>query len=106
MIRYVPDTAHAKKYEALAQRIGIDALRALLPDPLRIRAALAAGDQHLNTINLAVWDRAAGCAPFVTYGTWPRLSFAYPWTPAVAGGLSLAERVCVLKHVATHHLEG
>ena len=103
----MPHTAHTIKYETLAQHIGVDVLRALLAGHAdRIRAALAAGDEHLNTINLAWWDSRAGCSRRDVSGpSWPRLSFDYPWTPTVARGLSLAERVCILKHVATYHLE-
>lgn len=95
----MPDTEHTRKYEALAQRIGVDVLRALLVGHAdRIRHALAAGDEHLNTINLAWWDSRAGLksATLTTRmwsNTWPtsHMTFDYPWTPSVANGLSLAE---------------
>ena len=98
---------HEEKYERLAQRIGVDALRRILPStPERIRAAVAAGDEHLNTIALSAWDRAAGLLnPYRVHAEACRLHFRAPWTLAVASGLSLAERVCVLKHVARFHLE-
>ena len=102
-----PGETHEEKYERLAQRIGVDALRRILPSsPERIRAALAAGDEHLNTITLASWDRAAGLLnPYRVHAEHCRLSFMPPWRTEVAAGLSLAERVCVLKHVARFHLE-
>lgn len=75
---------HAKKYEALAQKLGVEKLRALIPvSAEKIRAALERGDKHLNSIKLRKWD-AAG--------------------EAIRGqGLSMAEKVCVLKHVAKWH---
>ena len=78
------DKDHAKKYEALAQKLGIEDLKKLIPvSPEKIRAALEKGDKHLNSIKLRKWD-AAGMA--------------------IRGqGLSMAEKVCVLKHVAKWH---
>jgi hypothetical protein len=73
-----------QKCEALAQQIGLDPLRQLIPaPPEQIRRALERGDKHLNTIPLYRWDGAA----------------AYIRAP----GLSLSEKVCALKHVATWH---
>jgi hypothetical protein len=75
---------HAQKYEALAQLLGVDFLRKLIPaSPERVRKALETGDQHLNTIPIYKWDDAG-------------LSIQKP-------GLSMAEKVCVLKHVAKWH---
>lgn len=98
---------HEEKYEVLAQRIGVDKLRRILPStPERIRAALAAGDEHLNTIPLPAWDLAAGLLnPNRVHAEACRLHFRDPWLPAVTSGLSLSERVCILKHVAAFHLE-
>jgi len=113
---------HFTRYEALARRIGIDALRKIVPCPGQVMPALAAGDEHLNTIPLGYWDKAAGmpsalerpkcprCGQVILTRPTPparnpnRLSFAAPWLPEVANGLSLSDRVCVLKHVATHHM--
>lgn len=78
------DVEHAQKYEALAQTIGLDALRGLMPaSPERIRKALETGDVHLNTIPLYKWDDAG-------------LAIQRP-------GLSMSEKVSVLKHVAKWH---
>lgn len=75
---------HAKKYELLARKVGIDDLKDLIPaSEDRIRTALARGDDSLNSIPLKKWDQA---------GT--RIN--YP-------GLSLSEKVSLLKHVATWH---
>ena len=119
---------HAAKYSALAATLGHDALRAILAErgigPERVRAALAAGDEHLNTLPLALWDRAAlgdvaasrrGECPCckralpnpVHSADWPYSAlrdsarFA-PWRNAPT--LSLAERVCVLKWAAENLL--
>lgn len=73
---------HAKKYDAVARKIGIDRLRALMPvSPEKIAQALERGDVHLNTIKLRLWDRAAEKVRGVP-------------------GLSLSDKVCALKHVA------
>lgn len=78
------DIEHAKKYEELSQRIGIEELKALIPvSPEKIRSALSRGDQHLNTIQLRKWDAAA-------------MKIQFP-------GLSLSQKVSALKHVARWH---
>lgn len=100
-------TAHYQKYEILASRIGIQALKRVLPASAKeIITALEKDDHHLNTIPLAKWDKAAGyISGLENYSDGPtRLSFAGPWSSPDAHNLSLAERVCVLKHVARHHL--
>lgn len=77
------DIKHAKKYESLANEIGIERLKSLIPaSPQKVRSALEKGDEHLNTVSLMKWDKAA--------------SF-------VEGPLSLSEKVCLLKHVAKWH---
>lgn len=77
---------HARKYEELAQEIGIENLKALIPaTPDRIRKALERGDAHLNTIPLRHWDAAA-----------MKLNLR-------GRGLSLGEGVSLLKHVARWH---
>jgi hypothetical protein len=123
-------TEHEAKYDALARLLGLDALRRLVPVPAeRISAALAAGDEHLNSIPLGMWDRAALSAPGAEdagrtrvcpsckqtvrpvselySADWPqrplrRTARFTPWNAAPT--LSLAERVCALKHVAKFHL--
>lgn len=78
------DIEHAKKYEELAQKLGIEKLKSLIPvSPEKIRTALERGDKYLNTIPLRKWDDAAK-------------GFVYP-------GLSLSEKVSALKHVARWH---
>jgi hypothetical protein len=92
---------HYNKYEALAQKIGIDALVKLMPvNKIEMQKCLDQ-DEHLNNIPLHVWDRKAG---LLSDGkTTFNLAFYAPWTPELAKGLSLAERVCTLKHVAKYH---
>lgn len=81
------DIEHAKKYEEVARNIGIDILADLIPaSPEKIRKALEHGDKHLNTIPLRKWDDAAAAIPRER-----------------VKGLSLAEKVCALKHVAKWH---
>lgn len=78
------DIEHAKKYEALAQKLGIEKLKEMIPaSPEKVRKALERGDQYLNTIPLRKWDDASK-------------RFVYP-------GLSMSDKVAVLKHVAKWH---
>ena len=80
-------TEHRAKCEALARRLGVNAILAIMPaTPKQIREAYSA-DKHLNNIPLSVWDSVAN-----------RLY--------AARGLSLAERVCVLKHIAVTRICG
>lgn len=98
-------TEHEQKYENLAQRIGIKALvnciqDHALPDPDRM-GEYYVQDKHLNNVQLRHWDRAAGR---VNYGG--PYKFVLDKQPPFCGEfahLTLAERVCVLKHVAIFH---
>lgn len=114
---------HYERNETLAMRLGLGALLRLVPvAPERIKQALADGDKHLNTIPLAVWDRAAlgrgyhereRCPTCGQRKAWVASDWPYadlkatahqePWKHAP--GLSLAERVSVLKHVALYHTD-
>ncbi len=118
---------HQRKYDALARKLGWSLLIRLVPVPLeRIRAVLDAGDEHLNSIPLKLWDGAAldqrrdapwtvecpayGCKHLNPEHTgvgegsdWPysrlrETARSMPWS--ADPNLSLAERVCALKHVA------
>ena len=83
---------HTEKYEALAQKIGIDEILRRIPFTAKqVMEALAAGDQPLNTLPLAKWSSAA---------------FGYEGPPGwrAKGARSLSQCVCVLKHVARNHL--
>ena len=117
---------HRAKCAALVDVLGFDALAALVPVPVeRIRAALATGDKHLNTIPLALWDRAAlgtQGAPGQKCPTCggrlpdPRHSNDYPYNVlrqsarrepwSRAPSLSLGDRLCALKHVARCMAQG
>ena len=103
-------TEHYEKYEKLAQHIGVYGLCNLVkPYRKEIKQALENGDEHLNSIMLSRWDRLAGAKPRYLSSSTVRgdfiLSWEYPWIPAKVNGLSLAERVCVLKHVAKYHCD-
>jgi len=81
------EVEHAKKYDQLSRKIGIDRLKELVPvSPEKIRKALERGDKHLNTISLRKWDAAAQSIR--------------------ESGLSLSDKVFALKHVATWHMAG
>ena len=96
---------HYERYETLAQKIGIKGLKDHLPSSWAetIRLALANGDEDLNTIKLRKWDNLAGAT--FSFGENFTLSHDGIWASENAKSLSLAERVCVLKHVAAHHLK-
>lgn len=80
------DIEHAKKYEEMARKIGVEAVRKLIPaSPQKVRRALERGDKYLNSIPLRKWDAAA-------------FQLNLP-----GRRMSLAEGVCVLKHVAKWH---
>jgi hypothetical protein len=96
---------HYQKYEELAQKIGVRYLIPLIsPNKDKIRAALLNGDVYLNGISLRWWDIQAGASNLFSWQGGPKLHWNFPWTPKNANGLSLAERVCILKHVAKYHL--
>ena len=122
---------HFEKYDALAHWLGWNALAALVPfPPERVRAALQAGDEHLNTLSLVSWDRKHGYEPDklkpevcsccgqvkpVTArreaGVWGLVRAAIKRdreagrTPLVTAW-SLSDTVCVLKHVAKCAAQG
>jgi len=121
---------HFEKYSALALKLGVADLLKLIPVPAeRIVAALESGDEHLNSISLATWDKAASktvglgpaeekphcptckCVPSRPEWEpdWPasmlkRTARYEPWKREPT--LSLAGRVCVLKHVARYYVAG
>lgn len=102
---------HIQKFDHLAQIVGIRTLMAHLQarwvemTPERMKT-LAEQDIHLNNIPLIKWDRLAGSQYEISYTRPLYLSFDPPWTPSVANGLSLADRVCILKHVARYYYAG
>jgi len=117
----VSSQEHFDKYEALAQRIGIDRLIDVMPVTAeRVRRALDQGDEHLNSIPLRLWDQAVGywepsyikpkMQTCPTCGHKHAVGFSQReflrLEPFQDGPHSAAERVCLLKHVATHHYAG
>ena len=84
--------AFARYYgEIIAECGGPSAFRAHLPVPLEdIRAALAAGDTHLNTIRLALWDERS-MSISQKCGQALRARGDYP---------TLGNSVCILKEAA------
>jgi hypothetical protein len=57
-------TEHEQKYERLAQWLGVESLKKLVPfTPEQIGNALRAGDEHLTTLSLVAWDRKHGAEP-------------------------------------------
>ena len=79
---------HYQKYSEMADRLnGWDLMR-MVPFTLNeIKTALEQGDEHLNTLPLKKWDAAS--------------TSLYS-----AGGITLSECVCLLKHVALHQIAG
>ena len=114
---------HREKYEAMAQRIGIAKLVEAVPFSAdSVRRALDSGDEHLNTLPLAKWDAAVGhfhfgnqrqkelmqCCPTCGHkAPKPKKLSDREFVrhkPFEHGPHSIAERVCLLKHVARYHL--
>ena len=115
---------HAGTFERYAQWLGVDDLKALVPfSRERIVAALASGDEHLNTLPLRQWDKLHGYGgPSKAIGHCPQCSQVLP-APAHGGvwaligaalrrdgggsmAWSVSDTVCVLKHVAKYHVAG
>jgi hypothetical protein len=83
---------HFEKYDNLAHRISIPGLRSVVPVSRQaIVEALASGDEHLNTIPLQKWDICHLAVQAMLRGTGVK-----SW--------SLGDTVCVVKHVAKHHM--
>ena len=82
---------HFDKYDALARKLGLSALAALVPvNRDRILKAMT-GERELNNVPLDLWDG----------------QFRATHQLAIKAGLrawSLGENVCVLKHVARHYI--
>ena len=116
-------TPHEEKYDRLAHMLGVEALVKLVPFTReRVQQALAQGDEHLNTLSLATWDRQHGYAPDECKPK--ECPCCKQWVPSTAQrdagvwGLvrkyvrehhtsmawSQADTVCVLKHVAKFYL--
>lgn len=109
---------HFEKYQAMAERIGIDRLRAVIPfSPEAVRRALDNGDHYLNSLPLRRWDAAVGyfepsymrpkmetcptCGHKHAVGFDERAFVRLH--PFEDGPHSASERVSLLKHVARYH---
>lgn len=101
---------HYEKYAAMALAIGAQRLIPLVPATKEHLEKCYPKDQNLNNIPLWKWDgwknemdryKQANQAPNLlnVYHILPRSAFP-------KGGLSLAEVVCLLKHVAIFHILG
>ena len=93
---------HEEKYEAFAQALGIPALKALVGRLGRaddFRHALEI-DPHLNSIPLHRWDLYHMDTRFLYDAARREGRCQEP------GGWSMANSVCVLKHVAKFHVAG
>lgn len=95
-----------KRYERLAQELGVAAIRGLIPKSWHeaIRLAISNGDEYLNTIKLSKWDKLAGAIPLGRLGDF-HLTTRGVWKNPALHGLSLSQRVSLLKHVARYHLD-
>lgn len=103
--------SHKDKYRRVITKLGgVEAVKPYLPCSLyEIKEALNAGDEHLNSIRLARWDRAAGySAPFgscnnMSHGEYgvQRLLYSKGCTC-----YSCSEIVCLLKETARWLAEG
>ncbi len=82
-------TPHEAKYNALANALGRERLRGLIPfTPEQVQAAIDSGDEHLNTLPLHKWDRMH---PTV---------FMMAREAQEITSWSLDDTVCTLKHLA------
>lgn len=85
-------TKHFEKFDAIAKRIGLHTLRAIVPfRDEKLEKAIADGDECFNTLDLKSWDEQDWYVRQLAFG----VGFK-SW--------SLSDTVCVLKHVARHYL--
>lgn len=108
---------HEQKYQALALWLGWLPLLALTPDKERVAAALAAGDQHLNTIPLSVWGSSGGTSWNDQFDSSKDDAVRHLLRDAIkrdkeakreplTTSWSLSQTVCLLKHVAAAESRG
>lgn len=97
------EVEHFEKWEAIAQKIGIDRLVcvvARVATPEELRAAMNAPGKDavdrrcMNAIDIRRWDACDGLTR----------SMAAQARAAGPGGWSFSDTTCVLKHVARHHV--
>jgi hypothetical protein len=72
-----------------------------------IKVALESGDVALNSIPLEIWEYDAGIRRDPDYAIDGRLTMFFDgrWSIFAYYGLSSAERICLLKHVAKYHMK-
>lgn len=96
------DFKHYQKYEALARKLGIEKLKTCVmgvlkicqhADPAEVVSHHLKINTSLTSIPLARWDVQEPVVRDLL-------------RKAGGGSISLAECVCVLKHVARHHVAG
>jgi len=94
---------HFEKYDALAKQLGLGQLiDKVYHLKFQVEKALRDGDHHLNTIPLRSWDYLAGVEPTQFDHRVGDVKHEGVWRGQQR--LSIAQRVCVLKHVARHYV--
>lgn len=101
---------HERKYEEMAQAMGVDYLIRVIEklgiSPYQMEQ-LYIQDPHLNNIPLQRWVKLVGWTNgWSTQSAWPSQTDLLKWDIFPFNRLkkpqSCSDRVCVLKHVATH----
>lgn len=82
---------HRKKYEKIAQTLGVNDLIKMVPAQRRELELAYAANKHMNTIPLDAWDRQHD-----TVRNMSMFAGIMSW--------SMADTVCTLKHVAIVHV--
>jgi len=98
--RLVGERAHFDKYERLAQALGVDALRRSVPFTIEQITDALSRDPNMNNLRLQVWDSCDWMVRQLVRKAGGSQAIGEP------GGWSLGNTVCVLKHVARHHVAG
>jgi hypothetical protein len=98
MDRTPQQQAHYDKYESLAQQVGVRTLFPYMPADRDTVARALKDDKILNNIPLHLWDQKVGYCPRSN-----KTLFFGIWSHKAVRHLSVAERVCLLKHVARYY---
>lgn len=94
-IEAITTREHYEKYSAILMKKSLYYLKSVveqIADRATLERVFLEGDTHLNTIALVKWDMAAR-----------QYVGATPWQENKSYA-SLAEQVCLLKHVAIYHV--
>ncbi len=101
------DTPHEKKYKKFVEFLGKEEVMRCIPfTEEEVANALEAGDEHLNTLSIVLWDNAAGFYENRKTGNISRFGSAL--TALIARKVkysSCAECVCILKRAAIMRYE-